>query len=96
MPEPVNEEGRPLDKGGPLTSDITPSTGEPHDTAEASLDGAPVLRAEQTKGGGLRAWCPFCELYHHHGSGSGHRVAHCRDARSPYKRTGYVLAGGDS
>jgi len=36
-------------------------------------------------------WCRHCELWHEHGAGDGHRVAHCR-GETPYSRTGYNLA----
>jgi hypothetical protein len=39
-----------------------------------------------------RFWCRFCRRYHLHSAGEGHRVAHCVDDQSPYRRTGYVLA----
>lgn len=41
---------------------------------------------------GLRVWCGHCDQWHYHGSGFGHRVAHCPPSRlSPYSKTGYVL-----
>jgi hypothetical protein len=40
---------------------------------------------------GLRMWCAWCDRWHSHGPGYGHRAAHCRNGRSPYLRTGYVL-----
>lgn len=36
-------------------------------------------------------WCPMCDKYHIHGSGTGHRAAHCKLESSPYKKTGYKL-----
>jgi hypothetical protein len=36
-------------------------------------------------------WCKYCECWHPHGIGEGHREAHCKDA-TPYTRTGYNLA----
>jgi DNA-binding Lrp family transcriptional regulator len=26
---------------------------------------------------GMQFWCPICEMWHNHGIGEGHRVAHC-------------------
>lgn len=36
-------------------------------------------------------WCHWCENWHTHGSGEGHRVAHCACRLSPYQDTGYNL-----
>ncbi|CKH71747.1 Uncharacterised protein [Streptococcus pneumoniae] len=33
----------------------------------------------------------YCRKFHHHGTGEGHRDAHCFEEDSPYIRTGYVL-----
>ena len=45
------------------------------------------------KGDGVlwRFFCDHCRTCHHHGAGEGLRVAHCRDLRSPYRRSGYYL-----
>lgn len=51
----------------------------------------PILLAITDSDGHLSAWCPFCAKMHRHGSGEGHRVAHCADPESPYKKSGYVL-----
>lgn len=51
----------------------------------------PTLEAYRTSSGGLEAWCPPCATFHHHGSGTGHRVAHCTYPNGPYRATGYVL-----
>ena len=40
---------------------------------------------------GLMFWCPFCEDWHRHGKGDGHRVAHCTVSNSPFNQTGYEL-----
>jgi hypothetical protein len=45
----------------------------------------------------LEFHCPHCRARHMHGGGTGaepiagHRVAHCRDERSPWFWSGYVL-----
>ena len=39
----------------------------------------------------LTFWCMHCREWHRHGHGAGHRLAHCRDAASPYRETGYDL-----
>lgn len=52
----------------------------------------------------VAVWCPWCQTPHRHGAGGpgmvkaeglraadGHRVAHCTDPRSPFKRDGYVV-----
>lgn len=42
--------------------------------------------------------CPHCGRDHQHGTAgiadgtNMHRLAHCRDAASPYAKTGYVVA----
>lgn len=54
--------------------------------------GHPVLAAvERNPEGMLSVWCPFCQRWHHHGTGEGHRVAHCMDPESPFLETGYVI-----
>jgi hypothetical protein len=50
----------------------------------------PVLAAYRRDGDDY-VWCEYCFVWHMHGPGHGHRVAHCRDPRSPYKRAGYIL-----
>ena len=40
---------------------------------------------------GLKMWCCWCDTWHYHGDGYGHRVAHCYDKNSPYNDTGYWL-----
>src|SRR5262249_62082780 len=60
----------------------------------------PVLLARLSDDGiNLIVWCPFCRFNHYHGTfgdptgrdGEGHRVAHCIDDGSPFKKTGYLL-----
>ena len=53
-------------------------------------NGLPLLPAERTESGGLRAWCPYCKTWHYHSALPGHRVAHCY-IPTPYTRTGYIL-----
>lgn len=36
-------------------------------------------------------WCPWCAALHCHTAWPGHRKAHCREADSPYRESGYVL-----
>ena len=58
----------------------------------------PVVKATvdprpEQGGGHIRGlFCPYCLRYHIHGAGSGHRIAHCRNGRSPYETTGYILS----
>ena len=40
---------------------------------------------------GYKFYCPFCEQFHNHGIGKGHRVAHCLNTSSPFKENGYFL-----
>ena len=59
------------------------------------IDGTPVIECRQSKNG--RTWsfeCPHCRCRHTHGAMPGHRVAHCYDAASPFKATGYILTLG--
>jgi hypothetical protein len=39
----------------------------------------------------MRFWCAFCERWHHHGYGNGHRAAHCCSNVSFLKPRGYVI-----
>lgn len=58
---------------------------------EASKMKIPVLMAvERNKEGHLSVWCPYCERWHHHGIGEGHKAAHC-DGDSPFRQTGYII-----
>jgi hypothetical protein len=51
----------------------------------------PRLPAYPRKDGyGLRVWCCWCDAWHYHGEGFGHRADHCI-TNSPYVETGYVL-----
>jgi hypothetical protein len=36
-------------------------------------------------------WCKFCQAWHYHGIGEGHREAHCQPT-TPYSETGYNLS----
>ena len=59
---------------------------------DAPVLDAPHLPAYQSESGKQWfAWCVFCQRWHQHGSGPGHRVAHCHCEDSPYKQTGYTL-----
>jgi len=49
----------------------------------------PHLPAYPTPRGSLRVWCAYCVRWHIHGSGYGHRVAHCWRPDSPYRLSGY-------
>lgn len=49
----------------------------------------PVLLAYPCEGNQVKAWCPYCKTWHHHGRYKGHRVAHCHTG--PFKETGYIL-----
>ena len=46
----------------------------------------PTIRFEKC----CYAWCIYCDKWHIHGAGDGHRVAHCYDD-TPYKDKGYIL-----
>lgn len=52
---------------------------------------SPIVDAYADRDGMLRIWCDHCHGWHFHGQGEGHRVAHCIDDDSPYRKTGYVL-----
>jgi hypothetical protein len=61
-------------------------TGRPSSTQTTVL---PAYR----RGNQLVVICPHCRREHYHGAdgGDGHRLGHCADDRSPYRRSGYVL-----
>ncbi len=40
---------------------------------------------------GMMFWCPYCEKWHMHGRGDGHRTSHCINKNSPYAKEGYVI-----
>jgi len=48
---------------------------------------------------GMKFWCPYCQTWHLHGRGNGHRCAHCCDNTklnrkredSPLSNNGYIL-----
>ena len=39
---------------------------------------------------GLKFWCPFCQKWHLHGRGPGHRTAHCIQGSALYQN-GYII-----
>lgn len=43
-----------------------------------------------SRNGMLSMWCVYCDTFHHHGDGVGHRVEHC-SYDTPYKKHGYIL-----
>jgi len=53
----------------------------------------PVVYVETRKDfpEGWKFYCKYCKDWHLHGRGLGHRVAHCSNPDSPYKKTGYIL-----
>ena len=58
------------------------------------LIGFPV--AHRTPGGRIdgwsaTAWCPHCRVWHWHGWGEGHRVAHCTNRDGPFAESGYFI-----
>ncbi len=58
-----------------------------------SLD-APTIAAFARNHDGnrrLMVWCRYCDKWHSHGQGEGHREAHCSES-TPYTLTGYNLA----
>jgi hypothetical protein len=51
----------------------------------------PVLIGWPGRGGlMLEVWCPWCQVFHIHSRGNGHRAAHCTDG--PLRKSGYVVA----
>lgn len=54
----------------------------------------PIIIASIGERGTLHFWCDHCQLWHHHGAGEGHRIAHCLSTDSPYKTSGYYLRPG--
>ena len=45
-----------------------------------------------SRNGMLSMWCIYCDQWHHHGRGIGHRVAHCIPLYdTPYRSRGYIL-----
>jgi len=56
-------------------------------------EGFPVLAAfvRDPAEGFLSVWCKYCQRWHLHGRGEGHRWAHCIKPGSPYQKTGYFL-----
>ena len=51
----------------------------------------PELDAYLDERDDYRVWCEYCQLWHIHGAGDGHKVAHCLVDNSAYHTTGYVL-----
>lgn len=60
---------------------------------EAATMKTPIIKCFPRPGfnGGLMFYCPFCQKWHLHGIGNGHRVAHCTNQESPLKENGYIL-----
>ena len=59
---------------------------------------APTLAAEEAMLDGVkhwRVWCKYCDDWHYHGAGAGHRVAHC-EGQTRDSGTGYNLAASSS
>lgn len=59
------------------------------------LDAPTVAAYDLLLDNGAEVWlidCPHCGEPHAHGPGEGHRIAHCTNPASPYRRTGYNLA----
>lgn len=52
---------------------------------------APILIAYRYSPSSLVVWCGYCQRWHWHSPGDGHRVAHCLLPTSPYHTTGYIL-----
>lgn len=40
---------------------------------------------------GMMFFCPYCQKWHKHAEGNGHRVAHCDSQDSPLIKTGYYI-----
>lgn len=56
------------------------------------MDTPELLALPRCKGSDLlKVWCVYCDKWHVHGMGYGHRVAHCESDASPYRETGYIL-----
>jgi hypothetical protein len=59
-----------------------------------TAQGIPVLPAiPRADGYGLQVHCRYCEAWHYHGFGGGHRSAHCHivPPRPSYSPGGYIL-----
>ena len=50
----------------------------------------PTVECEP-RGKRWRFWCRYCWCHHYHSPEPGHRKAHCRDIKSPYRDRGYTL-----
>lgn len=59
---------------------------------EVASVNVPLLEATpRSDGHGLKVYCVYCQKWHFHGHGDGHRTAHCDNEHSPYLKTGYEL-----
>ncbi len=59
-----------------------------------TAQGIPILPAiPRADGHGLQVHCRYCEAWHYHGFGGGHRDAHCsvHPLRRSYRPRGYIL-----
>jgi len=56
------------------------------------IDGIPIIPCLQQKGvdGMHKFFCPFCNAWHHHGIGIGHRVEHCHLRCTPLNKGYYI------
>lgn len=65
-------------------------------------DGFPYLIGIKNRGGknieqySIKIWCKYCNIWHQHGMGAGHRIAHCnsfpiRQESTLYDEKGYFL-----
>jgi len=41
--------------------------------------------------GAMKFYCPYCRKNHCHGTGEGHRIAHCHNEKSLFERHGYII-----
>lgn len=73
---------------------------------ELDADGFPILTGyvDTDNLSYVSVFCPYCQIWHHHGTGGaeavaehgisvgdGHREAHCTDPDSPFVPSGYVV-----
>jgi hypothetical protein len=49
----------------------------------------PIVKAF-VDGQTMQFWCFFCQKWHFHGRGEGHRSAHC-NRETPFSESGYIL-----
>jgi len=71
-----------LDSKTPKTSKISPKQ------PKMQIPTVPCFPRIDTPG--WQFLCPYCLVWHFHGRGLGHRVAHCAK-ETPYSQIGYVL-----